>query len=63
METKNELMNIKVVQHNNLVTSIARMDRVPLKFFEFAVSALDTENPPEDRTVYGRTIKFRIFIR
>jgi plasmid replication initiation protein len=28
------------------------MDKTPLKMFELAVSLIDTENPPEDQTVY-----------
>lgn len=42
----------KVVEHNDLITSVAKMDKVPLKIFELAVSCIDTENPPKDNTVY-----------
>ena len=48
----NELSKRKVVEHNSLITSIAKMDKTPLKMFELAVSLIDTENPPEDHTVY-----------
>lgn len=48
----NELSKRKVVEHNSLITSIAKMDKTPLKMFELAVSLIDTENPPEDQTVY-----------
>jgi len=50
--TLNELSKRKVVEHNSLITSIAKMDKTPLKMFELAVSLIDTENPPEDHTVY-----------
>ena len=50
--TLNELEKRKVVEHNSLITSIAKMDKTPLKMFELAVSLIDTENPPEDQTVY-----------
>lgn len=48
----NELSNRKVVEHNSLITSIAKMDKTPLKMFELAVSLIDTANPPKDQTVY-----------
>ncbi|WP_260163305.1 RepB family plasmid replication initiator protein [Leuconostoc mesenteroides] len=47
-----ELSKRKVVEHNSLITSIAKMDKTPLKMFELAVSLIDTENPPKDQTVY-----------
>lgn len=47
----NDMRNKKIVQHNDLITSIAKMDKVPLKFFELAVACIDTNNIPEDRTV------------
>lgn len=46
-----DLQNKKVVEHNDLVTGVAKMDKVPLKIFELAVSCLDTENPPKDNVV------------
>lgn len=52
VETLNELSKRKVVEHNSLITSIAKMDKTPLKMFELAVSLIDTENPPENQTVY-----------
>lgn len=48
----NELSKRKVVEHNYLITSIAKMDKTPLKMFELAVSCLNTEEPPKDHTVY-----------
>lgn len=48
----NELSKRKVVEHNSLITSIAKMDKTPLKMFELAVSCIDTEEPPIDHTVY-----------
>ncbi|WP_413516381.1 RepB family plasmid replication initiator protein [Leuconostoc gasicomitatum] len=52
VETLNELSKRKVVEHNSLITSIAKMDKTPLKMFELAVSLIDTDNPPQDQTVY-----------
>ena len=52
VHTLNELSKRKVVEHNSLITSIAKMDKTPLKMFELAVSLIDTENPPQDQTVY-----------
>lgn len=52
VQTLNELSKRKVVEHNGLITSIAKMDKTPLKMFELAVSLIDTENPPKDQTVY-----------
>ncbi len=43
--TLNELSKRKVVEHNSLITSIAKMDKTPLKMFELAVSCIDTEKP------------------
>ena len=48
----NELSKRKVVEHNSLITSIAKMDKTPLKMFELAVSCINTEEPPKDHTVY-----------
>jgi len=52
VQTLNVLSKRKVVEHNSLITSIAKMDKTPLKMFELAVSLIDTENPPKDQTVY-----------
>ena len=52
VQTLNELSKRKVVEHNSLITSIAKMDKTPLKMFELAVSLIDTENPPQNQTVY-----------
>lgn len=46
-----ELMDKKVVEHNDLITSVAKMDKVPLKIFELAVSYIDIANPPDDYIV------------
>ncbi len=46
-----DISSKKIVQHNDLIMSVAKMDRVPLKFFELAVACLDTENIPKDKTV------------
>ncbi|KAF6605666.1 MULTISPECIES: RepB family plasmid replication initiator protein [unclassified Lactococcus] len=50
--TLNELSKRKVVEHNSLITSIAKMDKTPLKMFELAVSCINTEEPPKDNIVY-----------
>lgn len=47
-----DLYRQKTVEHNDLITSVAKMDKIPLKFFELAVSCLDTNNPPADNTIY-----------
>ncbi len=47
-----ELIRRKSVEHNDLITSVAKMDKIPLKMFSLAVSCIDTENPPKDNTVY-----------
>lgn len=52
VHTLSELSKRKVVEHNSLITSIAKMDKTPLKMFELAVSLIDTDNPPQDQTVY-----------
>jgi len=52
VKTLNELSKRKVVEHNSLITSIAKMDKTPLKMFELAVSCINTEEPPKDQTVY-----------
>lgn len=52
VQALNELSKRKVVEHNSLITSIAKMDKTPLKMFELAVSCIDTEEPPKDHTVY-----------
>ncbi|NEX50950.1 RepB family plasmid replication initiator protein [Lactococcus lactis] len=52
VQALNELSKRKVVEHNSLITSIAKMNKTPLKMFELAVSCIDTEEPPKDHTVY-----------
>lgn len=47
-----ELQLRKVAEHNDLISSVAKMDKTPLKIFELSVSCIDTDNPPEDNTVY-----------
>ncbi|CAM3216442.1 RepB family plasmid replication initiator protein [Lactococcus hircilactis] len=48
----NELEKRKVVENNALITSVAKMQKTALKMFELAVSCIDTENVPENNTVY-----------
>lgn len=51
-ESKNDLLkNQRVVEHNDLITSVAKMDKIPLKIFELAVSHIDVDNPPKNNTV------------
>ena len=47
-----EIQKKKVVQHNDLISSVAKMDKIPLKIFELAVSCIDTDNPPKDNIIY-----------
>ena len=47
-----EIQKRKVVQHNDLISSVAKMDKIPLKIFELAVSCIDTDNPPKDNIIY-----------
>ena len=57
-----ELKKRKVVEHNDLITSIAKMDKTPLKIFELAVSCIDTDNPPKDNIIYlSKTELFAFF--
>lgn len=51
---RNELLPLKhkkVVEHNDLITSVAKMDKVPLKIFELAVSHINVKNPPKDNII------------
>ena len=50
--TLNELEKRKVVEHNALIQSVAKMQKTALKMFELAVSCIDTDNLPENNTVY-----------
>ena len=50
--TLNDLEKRKVVENNALITSVAKMQKTALKMFELAVSCIDTENVPENNTVY-----------
>lgn len=50
--TLNEIEKRKVVEHNSLITSIAKMQKTALKMFELAVSCIDTENLPKDNIIY-----------
>jgi len=58
----NEIEKRNVVEHNDLITSVAKMDKTPLKIFELAVSCIDTDNPPKDNLVYlSKTELFSFF--
>ena len=57
-----EIEKRKIVEHNDLITSVAKMDKTPLKIFELAVSCIDTENPPKNNTIYlSKTELFSFF--
>ena len=57
-----DLHNKKAVEHNDLITSVAKMDKVPLKIFELAVSCLDTENSPKNNVVHiSKSTLFNFF--
>ena len=47
-----EISSRKVAEHNDLISSVAKMDKTPLKIFELAVSCIDTDAPPKDNTVF-----------
>ncbi|NLM66944.1 MAG: RepB family plasmid replication initiator protein [Enterococcus sp.] len=47
-----EIQKRKIVEHNDLISSVAKMDKTPLKIFELAVSCIDTEKPPKDNIIY-----------
>ena len=59
----NELSKRKVVEHNSLITSIAKMDKTPLKMFELAVSYINIEEPPKDHTVYLSKEELFVFFK
>ena len=57
-----EIEKRTVVQHNDLISSVAKMDKTPLKIFELAVSCIDTDNPPKDNIIYmSKTELFAFF--
>lgn len=58
----NEITNQKVAMHNDLIMSVAKMDKTPLKIFELAVASMDTKNIPKDRKVYvSKDLLFSFF--
>ena len=50
--TLNDLEKRKVVEHNALIQSVAKMQKTALKMFELAVSCIDTDKIPDNNTVY-----------
>ena len=57
-----EIEKRKIVEHNDLITSVAKMDKVPLKIFELAVSLIDTEKKKKNNTIYlSKTELFAFF--
>ena len=60
--TLNDLEKRKVVEHNALILSVAKMQKTALKMFELAVSCIDTEEPPKNNTVYlSKSELFKFF--
>lgn len=51
-ESKARFAEKQVIEHNDLVASVAKMDKIPLKMFELAVSYVDPHNPPKDNTIH-----------
>lgn len=45
------LDNQRVVQANDLISSVAKMDNIPLKIFELAVAQIQIDKPPKDNVV------------
>lgn len=50
-----DIQKLKIMQHNKLIESAVKMDKIPLKLFELAVAAIDVEtalsgDPKENRT-------------
>lgn len=57
-----EDFNAKVHEHNDLITSVTKMDKTPLKIFEMVVAAVDPRNPPENNSVVlSKKKMFKIF--
>jgi plasmid replication initiation protein len=51
-----------IIEHNDLITSMNKMDKTPLKIFEMVVAALDPFNPPKDNTiVLSKEKMFKLF--
>lgn len=51
-DREESILQKKVVEHNDLVMSSAKMDIIPLKIFELAVAQINTEAPPKDNIVH-----------
>ena len=51
-----EISSRKVAEHNDLISSVAKMDKTPLKMFELAVSCIDTDAPPKDNILVKKGI-------
>jgi len=56
-----EISTRKVAEHNDLISSVAKMDKIPLKIFELAVSYIDTDNPPKDNTIFIKKRSIYLF--
>lgn len=63
MYSLKEIEKRKIVEHNDLITSVAKMDKTPLKIFELAVSCIDTENPPKNNTIYLSKVELFCFFK
>lgn len=56
-----EISSRKVAEHNDLISSVAKMDKTPLKMFELAVSCIDTDAPPKDNIVFLSKRNYLLF--
>lgn len=57
-----DLQRLKVVQRNDFIAGVAKMNKVALKIFDLAVSFIDTNDPPDNNTVYiEKSILFEFF--
>lgn len=51
-EEKAQFVGRQIVEHNDLISSVAKMDKVPMKMFELAVSHINVHEPPKDNVVH-----------
>lgn len=52
VQTKNQKVDDKtVIEHNDLITGITEMDKVPLQVFEMIVAHIDVDNPPKKNLI------------
>lgn len=57
-----DLEKLNVAEHNDLLTNVAKMDTIPLKLFELAVSCIDTKKDLPNREVtFSKELIFSLF--